>query len=104
MSSEATDADEPVIEQLRNSKVKIEDGDPVLELPSGDRVRLNISVTEWTHEEPQWGESVDMAAEVDTDDFAWWTLYPNRSDVSTVTTEEDFPKVTIVPRIEEDSN
>lgn len=87
-------------EQLEESRIRVRDGDPVLELPDGTRIRLGVHVKEWTHEEPEHGESVEMAVEVDADDFAWWTLYPERSDVSRVTTEEDFPEITITAKIE----
>lgn len=85
-------------------RVVTKDGDPALKLPNGDTVRLKIFVTEWTHEEPQFGEPVGMKAEVDSDDFAWWTLYPERSEVVGPNTDEDFPQVSIEPEIEEDGS
>ena len=95
-----SDTKTAIQEQLEESRLRVRDGDPVLELPDGARIRLNVHVTEWTHDEPESGEPVDMTVEVDADDFAWWVLYPERSDVATVTTEQDFPEMTITAKIE----
>ena len=96
-----TDASENEIPLLDREEMRVivDDGQPVLELPNGQEVRLNIHVTEWTHEEPMGGENVDMKVEADYDDFAWWTLYPERTDYSAVEKHKDFPMVTIEPEV-----
>lgn len=43
-----------------------------------------------------WGR-VMFFVEADYDDHVWWSARPERSDVTSVTTEEDFPKMTISP-------
>lgn len=96
-----SDPPQSVRDLVEESRLRVRDGDPVLELPNGTSIRLDVHVKEWTHEEPENGESVQMDVEVDADDFAWWVLYPDRSDASTVRTEEDFPEITITAKIEE---
>ena len=80
-------------------RVTVVDGLPVLELPNGQEIRLRVHVTEWTHERPNWGESVPMDVEVDYDDFAWWSLYPERSDVMRGDKSPNFPQLSIEPEI-----
>lgn len=83
----------------KDFRVRIEDGYPVLELPNGQAVRLRVHVTEWTHESPNWGESVPMDVEIDYDDHAWWALYPERADVTRGDRSPNFPNVTIEPEV-----
>lgn len=86
-------------EQLDPEALRIttDDGYPAVEFPSGQKLRLRVHVTEWTHDRPRNGESVDMEVEVDADDFAWWTIYPERTDVMAGDKRDNFPTMSIEP-------
>lgn len=86
-----------VTHPIEACKMRVENGNPVIVFPDGAEMHLELHVTEWAHEEPEHGAPVDMAVETDYDDHIWWSARPERSDVTSVTTEEDFPKVTISP-------
>lgn len=94
------DVSSVVLAELRNAKVRVDDGDPVLELPNGGAIRLRVGVREWTHERPERGEAIAMHVEVDADDHAWWMLYPERSEAGAVPTEREFPEISIAPEID----
>lgn len=80
-----------------NIRVVTRDGEPAIEMPDGSVVELRTTVKEWTHDSPMHGEHVSTQAETDADDFAWWTVYPERSDVMAADRERNFPEVVIEP-------
>jgi hypothetical protein len=41
-----------------------------------------------------------MEIEVDADEYAWWTLSPERSDVGGATKPDDYPNIVIEPYVE----
>lgn len=87
--------------EVESIRVRADDGDPVLDIPCVPNIRLNVHVIEWTHDRPENGEPVEMDLEVESDDFAWWFLYPERGDLAFNTRHQDFPTVEIVPEFEE---
>lgn len=57
--------------------ITTENGDPVVELPSGQVLELRTHVkVEDRLENPLRGRHLDMDIEVDADDYSWWTLFP----------------------------
>jgi hypothetical protein len=86
----------------RDVSIVIEDGQPALDFGDGYKLQLRTHVKEWTHENPERGEHVDMKVEVDADDYAWWTLYPERSR-NLVFGTDAYPEVVIEPHLIDDS-
>ncbi|WP_256545384.1 hypothetical protein [Halobellus inordinatus] len=86
---------------LKAATLGTEDGDLVLDFPGGEKLRLRVHVTEWTHERSSAGETVEMDTEVDYDpDGSWWMLYPERSNVDGEPGQTDYPRIDIDPHLE----
>lgn len=97
MSKTETEYPEIPIEEIR---VTVEGDVPTLELPTGQKIRLRVSIREWTHERPMSGEYLQLEAETDyMDNSAWWELYPERSDLTAGDTSDNFPSLSIEPEV-----
>jgi hypothetical protein len=72
-------------------RITTDDGIPAVEFPNGQLLRLRTHVrVEDRYDHPLEGRYVELATEVDTNDFAWWVLYPADED-------EEFPELSIEP-------
>lgn len=70
-------------------RIITDDGQPAVELPTGQKIRLRAHV-KVESEESRWGDAVNTKTEVDADDFAWWTIFPE---------EGGYPEVVIEPEL-----
>lgn len=74
-----------------NARVRIEDGQPVLEFESGHKILLRTFVK--VAGADSYEERIDMAVETDAEpEGAWWDLFPDADG-------EDHPHVTIQPEL-----
>lgn len=86
-------------EQSVEARPRVDDGALVVEFGDGMELRMEVNVTEWTHESPKNGSSVDIDAEVDhLDEHVYWLLYPSRTELP-VTGPAEFPMVEITPSV-----
>ena len=78
-----------------NARITTHDGEPAIELPTGQILKLRTFVkVEGDQDDRLVGREVSTKTEVDADDFAWWTIFPDG--------DGDFPEVVIEPEVLEE--